>query len=369
MPKYPKRGSHFAHRFTRLLTKAAVAQELGPECCWLLTIVSHQEDAKRYSGPVIFWNQQLMALCGFGSERRLSRTRDACVEAGFLHYEPGGNRKPGRYWCLTPDYLESDDSPVDEGIDLQFDAHGDAQNASHGAGNVTGIAQPRRKHSACPSTLSLNPNPNKTPCSPPQAGDVTEGQDADASSEDQPPAPERDVIADGFRQFWSAYPKRSGEDAARKAFTKAVGRAQQERGKGRAEAIQHLTDKSSEFAASPRGQGEFCPDASRWLADGRWKDDPATWQVPQPVTVIGSASDTGAREAWRQFTTAAKLWNPADATRCRKARDSLPPEVMEIVDSLGGFRQFCNADHKGANQFMSEFMIAWNERSTAGVAP
>lgn len=209
----------------------------------------------------------------------------------------------------------------------------------------------------------------RPPYPPPSAGGDSEGQDADASSEDQPPAPERDVIADGFRQFWAAYPKRSGEDAARKAFTKAVGRAQQERGKGRAEAIQHLTDKAGEFAASPRGQGEFCPDASRWLSDGRWKDDPATWQVPQPATVIGSASDTGAREAWQQFRAAAKLWHPADRERSRRAIESLPPEVYGIVKSLGGFRHYNEAGDKAANQFMAEFMIAWNERSTAGVAP
>ena len=103
MSEYPSRSSHFAHRFCRLLAKAAVAQEIGPEACWLLTVIAHQEDAKRYAGPVSFWNEQLMPLCGFTSPGRLIRQRTRAVEAGWLHYEAGGKGKVGRYWVLVPD--------------------------------------------------------------------------------------------------------------------------------------------------------------------------------------------------------------------------------------------------------------------------
>ena len=57
---YPKRPKFYANQFCRLLTKSAAAQDLGPEACWLLTIVVHQEHSKWYGGPVTYYNDQLM---------------------------------------------------------------------------------------------------------------------------------------------------------------------------------------------------------------------------------------------------------------------------------------------------------------------
>ena len=96
MSDYPKRSSHFAHKFCRTLTKSAAAQELGPEACWLLSVIVHQEDAIRYSRPVTFWNDQLLPLCGFGSRKRLESARRKAIEGGWIHYKPGGKSKPGR---------------------------------------------------------------------------------------------------------------------------------------------------------------------------------------------------------------------------------------------------------------------------------
>lgn len=103
---YPKRANHYAHAFCRKLTKTAVANTLGPEVCWLLTVVAHQEDAKRYTGPVTYWNDQLMAVAGLGSVDRLNRIRSAAVKAGWLHYEPGGKGRVGVYWVQIPDWAE-----------------------------------------------------------------------------------------------------------------------------------------------------------------------------------------------------------------------------------------------------------------------
>ena len=115
-PTYPKRESHFAHRFTRMLTKSGAAQELGPEGCWLLAVIAHQEDAKRYTGPVTFYAEQLLPLCGFASKGRLNRVRAKAVKLGWLHHEEGGKSRPARYWCLIPSPCGSlSDAPVDEG--------------------------------------------------------------------------------------------------------------------------------------------------------------------------------------------------------------------------------------------------------------
>jgi hypothetical protein len=123
MSQYPNRDPYFSHKFTRLLTKLCVANELGPDVFTLLVIVAHTEDSRRYQGPVNWYNEQLLPLCGFRNVKALDRARTAAVEAGWLHYETGGKSKPGKYWVLqgggdieldsnATDVDESDLSPV-----------------------------------------------------------------------------------------------------------------------------------------------------------------------------------------------------------------------------------------------------------------
>lgn len=160
-PEYPQRAPYWAHVFCRLLTKSAAAQELGPECCWLLAVIVHQEDATRYKRAVTFWNDQLLPLCGFGSSKRLVAARDKAIKAGFLHYEPGGKGKTGRYWVTVPPDLESvADSPVSEsGLrdeterqnGLRDETERNSKRQPHDNGTTKG------NH----STLSLIPNPVK----------------------------------------------------------------------------------------------------------------------------------------------------------------------------------------------------------------
>lgn len=89
--------------------------ELGPEACWLLTVVAFTEDARRYRGPVTFWNHQLTALVGC-SLNRLMRIRAKVVAAGWLHYSPGAKGKAARYHVTIPpecDFIP--DGAADEG--------------------------------------------------------------------------------------------------------------------------------------------------------------------------------------------------------------------------------------------------------------
>ena len=111
--EYPKREQFFAHRFIRLLTKTAAAQAIGPEACWLLAIIAMLEDTKRYTGPVLFWNDALMGVCGFGGRRRLVGARKKAVEAGWLHYRAGGKGVAGEYWVEIPERFADlpDESP------------------------------------------------------------------------------------------------------------------------------------------------------------------------------------------------------------------------------------------------------------------
>lgn len=169
VPAYPKRERFLAHRLCRLLTKTAAAQELGPEVTWMLTVIVHQEDAKRYSGAVTYWNEQLMALCGFRSKGRLIRARQAAVDSGWLHYETGGRNQPGRYWCLVPaGYEQLPDGPCDESGSFQNRTDGGV-NSFHnrtagnpefhnGTSNGTQTELGRNSDGAL-STLTLDPTP------------------------------------------------------------------------------------------------------------------------------------------------------------------------------------------------------------------
>lgn len=116
---YPTRPPYFAHRLVRLLTKTAAALEIGPEGCWLVSVIAFVEDAKQYSGPVKYFNETLAPVCGFASIGRLSRARDKAVNAGWLHYEPGGKGIAGVYWAeIPPRYRTIPDGATDETTDL-----------------------------------------------------------------------------------------------------------------------------------------------------------------------------------------------------------------------------------------------------------
>ena len=114
---YPPRPSHFAHRYTRLLTKTCAAQEIGHVAFVLCVTIVHQEDAKRYKGPVTYFNEQLMPLVGVAKWEALDKARKRAVAAGWLHFAPGnrGLREPGRYWVTIPSGLDDlADAPCDE---------------------------------------------------------------------------------------------------------------------------------------------------------------------------------------------------------------------------------------------------------------
>jgi len=113
--EYPPRPKFYANKVTRLLFKTAMANDLGSDVCYMITQIAHQEDAGRYAGPVTFWNEQLMGICGFKNVRALDRARSAAVKAGWLVYIHGGKGKVGKYFTLIPPkYVTYDDGAIDE---------------------------------------------------------------------------------------------------------------------------------------------------------------------------------------------------------------------------------------------------------------
>lgn len=114
MAKYPKRDPFYAHQVVRRMTHVCAAQEIGSDAFVLVTIVVHTEDAKRYTGPVTWWNAQLQSVLGFGSWDKVDRARKRAIKAGWLHYESGGKGKVGKYWANIPEqYADLPDGAVD----------------------------------------------------------------------------------------------------------------------------------------------------------------------------------------------------------------------------------------------------------------
>lgn len=110
-----RRPAYFANRVLRLATKTALAQHIGTDAFALLCVIAMTEDARRYRGAVVFWNEQLLPLVGFAKWERLDRARKALIDAGWLAYEAGGRHRPGRYRVTIPHDLEDvGDTAVDE---------------------------------------------------------------------------------------------------------------------------------------------------------------------------------------------------------------------------------------------------------------
>jgi len=114
MAEYPQRDKYFAHKLVRLMIRTCAAQEIGSNAFLVVVAIAHTEDAKRYTAPVTFWNEQLESVLGF-SRGKLDRARKRAVEAGWLHYERDRKRSVGKYWCLVPEcYLDVPDGTADE---------------------------------------------------------------------------------------------------------------------------------------------------------------------------------------------------------------------------------------------------------------
>lgn len=187
--RYPKRPSHFAHKFVRRLAKSAAAQEIGPEACWLLTVIAHQEDAVHYRRAVTWYEGQLMPLVGLKCRRTLARVRDKAIEAGWLHYEPGRKGVAGVYWVLIPDHAEPfDDSPIgdDQGVLCDTSVTERAPKVSQqqrqkSAGSVAQMSPEER-----PMCHTSNPYPIPIPIPVSLGGDLR-APDADPGFDPSPP--------------------------------------------------------------------------------------------------------------------------------------------------------------------------------------
>jgi hypothetical protein len=113
-----------------------------------------------------------------------------------------------------------------------------------------------------------------------------------------------------FDEFWKAYPRKVGKDAARRAFAKR-----------KPTAMLHLAMLAAiaeqiKSEAWRKDSGQFIPNPATWLNQGRWQDDcgvslpsekpPEVWKPDAPLT---EAERVAANEARMRALSAVKRMN------------------------------------------------------------
>lgn len=109
----------------------------------------------------------------------------------------------------------------------------------------------------------------------------------------------------GFAEFWAAYPRKTGKDAARRAWAKATERAE----------VRTLLDGVQRYATDPNlPEPQYVPHPATWLNGGRWDDDPLPVRMSSPT-----ATATQPRSAWDRVPTVEQLRAQYEADLARDA--------------------------------------------------
>jgi hypothetical protein len=90
--------------------------------------------------------------------------------------------------------------------------------------------------------------------------------EAEAKTETTPKPP-KGPKPDGFAEFWKAYPKKVGPDAAEKAWNRKV------KSPETIKAIIEAVKTQAQSDAWKKEGGKFIPNPATWINAGRWKDE------------------------------------------------------------------------------------------------
>lgn len=241
--KYPVRDPFFAHRFVRLLQKSCAAMEIGQNACLLLCYIAHTEDAMRYSGPVKFWNEQLLTTMGFKSPKQLNDCRQKAIKAGWLTYDRAGHREVGKYWVTIPAEFEDMQDTVIEPILSEYGMNNGMNNGTNRERIAERIGDGLRNEFGTESGKPSIPNPIPIPKTK---------QIKKTGSQDDPE----------FERFWLAYPRKTAKGNARKAWVAATKKADPE-------AIIAAAGRYAKTVTDPK----YTAHPASWLNAERWLDE------------------------------------------------------------------------------------------------
>lgn len=132
-----------------------------------------------------------------------------------------------------------------------------------------GVPVLKRNH--VPSNRKHVPSKPETQSAKPEPGSAEPSRTQIEPSRTQIIERGETLSADGFEDWWEAYPRKQGKDEARRCYAKAVKR-------GVSEAVLALGLQRQRW---PRDR-KFIPLPATWLNQGRWQDDPLA-AVPEPA--------------------------------------------------------------------------------------
>jgi hypothetical protein len=273
---YPKRIKYFAHKYVRILQKSCAAMDIGQAACLLCTYIAHTEDAARYSGPVRYWNEQLMNVMGFTSPKQLVSARNKAIEYGWLHYERDKNRTVGKYWVLIPEDLSGHDDGMieddEETIDRSNYTSNQVENGTNCGMNSKRKAEREgdelRNEKVTESGKHSNPYPYPNPNPSPKESALDSGEVP------KPPKP-KSRLDEQAEAIYQAYPRKAGRGTAIQRIKQAFALAAAEE---LLEAVQAYARATETW---PPEDKQFIPHPATWFHQQRWMDDRSTWAAKQ----------------------------------------------------------------------------------------
>ena len=181
---YPAdRPKFFPMRVNRAMTNSCAAQLIGSAGCFLVLKIAMKEDELFYRRAVTWCDEYLMEQLNITSRKTLALVRKKCIDAGWLHYEPGCKGRLSRYWVTIPDQFDGLDvkSASEEADDETEQAGAFGSKIYHQLGDESannrqtiGTESANNRHRTGTEkgaliTLSLNPIPSPSPI--PTAGE------------------------------------------------------------------------------------------------------------------------------------------------------------------------------------------------------
>lgn len=121
-----------------------------------------------------------------------------------------------------------------------------------------------------------------------------------------------------FLEFWQIYPRRSGKEAAKKAFAKAA----------KAVGVDVVLEGARRFASDPYlPTKQFVAHPATWLNQGRWDDDPLPPRELTQEEKMLKAKERADRD--RALAAEENARQRAEAERVRQEVEANPPQHCE----------------------------------------
>lgn len=158
---------------------------------------------------------------------------------------------------------------------------------------------------------------------------------ADSTLGVQPTAPEPSLEPEGepspfatFDDFWAKYPRKTGKDAARRAYKTALKRA-------RPIDIDYGLMRSIEYWRVSRTEKRFIPHPATWLNQGRWQDELERPAAPNEdavkVEVIAAIERGDGRAAWQLILGRAAALGHTKFVRVANMLGSRQPATIALI--------------------------------------